>query len=233
MCIRLIAHTDGHSSSFEQAGRNGTSKPAPDFAANGPPVAVTIQIAEDLKHHIVAAMLRPGKASEAQGAIAMLKRPLERLRKTFAHAEFLLRSDGAFLTPEALDRAEDEGLEYLIPVPINSALRNLAEPWMKKAEVTVCEGGSHKDNQRYVVPHRRSSPKHEDRVCAKRGETENGIQALLQGLRFDLAICTKFLANPSRELLTMIDVRVFEHGRRIFLEAPRSSPSRPPSVMLR
>jgi hypothetical protein len=212
------------------------------------PVAVTIQIDDDPEHHVVAAILRPGNAWGAQGAIAILKRLVRRLRKTFPRAELLLRADGAFATPPVLDWAEDEGLEYLINLPINDVLRDRAEPWMKKArslqaasgktehvfgeffyrtkktwrhsrrvvlkaEVTICRGRDPKDNPRFVVTNRRRSPKHEYGVYARRGEMENRIKELLQGLRFDLTSCTRFLANQFREIVTVAALVLYQNLR--------------------
>jgi len=105
------------------------------------PVVVTIQIEDDPEHHVVAAILRPGNASGAQGAIAILKRLVRRLRKTFPRAELLLRADGAFATPPVLDWAEDEGLEYLINLPVNEVLRDRAERWMKQARKLHAKSG--------------------------------------------------------------------------------------------
>jgi phosphohistidine phosphatase SixA len=213
------------------------------------PVVVTIRIDDDPEHHVVAAILRPGNASGAQGALAILKRLAARLHETFPYAQLLLRADGAFATPEVLDWAEDEGLEYLINLPVNPVLRERAEPWMKKArrlqassgqtehvfgeffyrtqntwrrsrrvvlkaEVTVCEGRSPKDNPRFVVTNRQRSPQHEYKVYVGRGEMENRIKELLQGLRFDLTSCTRFLANQFREIITVAAMVLHQNLRR-------------------
>jgi phosphohistidine phosphatase SixA len=145
------------------------------------PVVVTIQVDDDPEHHVVAAMLRPGNASGAQGAIAILKRLVQRLRKIFPRAELLLRADGAFATPPVLDWAEDEGLEYLINLPVNDVLRDRAERWMKQARKLQASSGQTEHifaeffyrTQKTWRHSRRIVLKAEVTVCAGRSPKDN------------------------------------------------------------
>jgi hypothetical protein len=145
------------------------------------PMVVTIQIDDDPEHHVVAAMLRPGNASGAQGAIAILKRLIRKLREAFSRADLLLRADGAFATPELLDWAEDEGLEYLINLPVNDVLRDRAERWMKQARKLQSSSGQTEHvfaeffyrTQKTWRHSRRVVLKAEVTVCAGRSPKDN------------------------------------------------------------
>lgn len=60
-----------------------------------------------------------------------------------------------------------------------------------------------RDNPRFVVTSMRSSPEHVyEAVYCRRGEIENRIKELKDGLRVDLTSCTSFLANQFRVLMT-------------------------------
>ena len=72
-----------------------------------------------------------------------------------------------------------------------------------KAEVTRLPGKDPRDNPRFVVTNLRYTPRNAYKFYAKRGDAENRIKELKDGLRFDLTSCTRFCANQFRELLTM------------------------------
>ena len=70
-----------------------------------------------------------------------------------------------------------------------------------KAEVTVLEGREPRDNPRFVITNLRWGPKKVYRYYALRGDVENRIRELKDGLRFDLTSCCDFDANQLRLLL--------------------------------
>ena len=200
------------------------------------PMVTAIQFEEEAEQWLVAPVLRPGDAVGTDGAIAVLRRLVPRLRAAFPKARLLVRLDGAFATPEVFAWLETERLDYLVNMRRNSVLEGLAEPWMKevralwkksgqtehvfadieytsgkwdrarrvivKAEVTVQEGRSVRDNPRFVVTNLRSGPKACYLRYAARGDAENRLKELHHGLRFDLTSCTDFYANQFRNLLT-------------------------------
>jgi hypothetical protein len=71
-----------------------------------------------------------------------------------------------------------------------------------KAEVVVCEGHDNRDNARFVVTNMSGSPKAVYREYTRRGDAENRIKELKDGLCFDRTSCTRFDANQFRNLLT-------------------------------
>jgi hypothetical protein len=72
-----------------------------------------------------------------------------------------------------------------------------------KAEVVRHPGRTPKDNPRFVVTNLKHSPRHlyEAIYCA-RGDIENRIKELHQGLEIDRTSCSRFLANQLRGLLS-------------------------------
>jgi hypothetical protein len=92
---------------------------------------------------------------------------------------------------------------------IYSSVRYAARTWGRKrriivkAEVTRLEGRTPRDNARFVVTNMNGSARDiYERVYCARGEIENRIKELKNGLEIDRTSCTKFWANQFRVLLT-------------------------------
>lgn len=71
-----------------------------------------------------------------------------------------------------------------------------------KAEVVAYPNREPKDNLRFVVTNLRIRPKSVYRFYCQRGDAENRIKELKNGLGMDRTSCTRFLANQFRVLLT-------------------------------
>jgi hypothetical protein len=82
------------------------------------------------EQQLVAAILRGGRAPAAQGAVALLRRLLPRLRQAFPRARLRIRLDGGFASPEIFSFLEQEQLEYLVAIGRNSVLSRRAEPFL-------------------------------------------------------------------------------------------------------
>lgn len=87
--------------------------------------------------------------------------------------------------------------------------RYAAHSWKKtkrrviyKAEVVQLAGRKPRDNNRFVVTNLRSAPERVYEIYRMRGESENRIKELQNGLRLDRTSCTKFRANQLRVLMT-------------------------------
>ncbi len=74
---------------------------------------------------------------------------------------------------------------------------------MIKAEVVRLSGREPRDNARFVITHLRPSPRfvYEQVYCA-RGDSENRIKELHDGLQLGRTSCCRFWANQFRVLLT-------------------------------
>lgn len=84
-----------------------------------------------------------------------------------------------------------------------------------KAEVTRLTGRAPRDNVRFVVTSLRLTPEHVYDVYRQRGEMENRIKELKQGLSMDRTSCTSFFANAFRVLLTCAAYVLLQEMRRL------------------
>jgi hypothetical protein len=79
------------------------------------------------EQHLVAAMLRPGKAPTGLGALMMLRRIIGELQERFPRTRLLVRLDGGFAGPELLDFLDAVEVDYVIGLPANPVLKRAAE----------------------------------------------------------------------------------------------------------
>jgi len=82
-----------------------------------------------------------------------------------------------------------------------------------KAEVVVLEGREPRDNPRFVITNLTRSPRSVYHFYGLRGDAENRIKELKDGLRFDLTSCTSFLANQFRNLLVAAAYALYQQLR--------------------
>ena len=97
------------------------------------PTAGFIQFDDEPEQYLFAYVLRPGNANAKLGAIGMLRRILQRLRRAFPKAKVLVRLDGGFAGPEMFEFLETERVEYVVAMAENKVLKRFAEPLMKNA----------------------------------------------------------------------------------------------------
>jgi len=194
------------------------------------PLIVTAQV-DGGPHELLAAMLRPGRVHASAHALAVLKRLVARLRKEWPDAQIIFRADSGFAKPEIYDWCEDHRVGYLVSIAKNSTLLALAEPHMeasrteyrltrrKARQITdelYCAGSwrsyrrvivkaevmAQGDNPRFVVTNlTRPDAAALYQLYAARGDMENRIGELKNGLQMDRTSCHRFLANQFRVLL--------------------------------
>jgi hypothetical protein len=92
---------------------------------------------------------------------------------------------------------------------VYSSVRYAARTWPRqrriiiKAEVTRLEGREPRDNPRFLVTNLNGSSRDiYERIYCARGEIENRIKELKNGLAIDRTSCTNFWANQFRVLMT-------------------------------
>jgi hypothetical protein len=84
-----------------------------------------------------------------------------------------------------------------------------------KAEVVRHPGREPRDNPRFVVTNCKQSPRHVyEKKYRMRGDIENCIKELHNGLRFDRSSCSAFLANQFRLLATAAAYLLMQELRR-------------------
>lgn len=96
----------------------------------------------DPEQYLFHARLRPGVAKEVRGTIPLLRRTVERLRRTFRKARIRVRMDAGFAYPQIFDLLEELRVEYIIAMPANSVLSGRAERHMHAARTITERFGS-------------------------------------------------------------------------------------------
>jgi hypothetical protein len=194
------------------------------------PLIVTAQV-DGGPDELLATVLRPGRSHAGTGALTVLRRIVAKLREAWPEVRIIIRGDGGFARPELYDWCEQEGVHYLIGLPTNNRLRQLAKTYQRWAGVEYLLGDVEKvrrlhdvryaagswpherrvlikaevmsqgDNQRFVVTSLQGDPELLYDLYARRGEQENRIKELKRDLAIDRTSCQSFLANQFRVLL--------------------------------
>ena len=96
------------------------------------PVAGFLSFDQEVEQYLVTAVLRPGNATASLGAVGILRRLIERLKRAFPSAQIRVRLDGGFAAPEVLDFLDGEPkVEYLVNLAANAVLKRTVESTMK------------------------------------------------------------------------------------------------------
>ena len=91
------------------------------------PLLAYLTFNEEAEQHLVAAMLRPGKAPTSLGALMMLKRIIGDLQERFPRTRLLVRLDGGFAGPELLEFLDEVRVGYVVGLPSNAVLERASE----------------------------------------------------------------------------------------------------------
>jgi len=201
------------------------------------PMLGFVSFNDEPEQYLFTAVLRPGNAPAPLGAVGILRRILQRIRRLFPGAKIRIRLDGGFAHPELLDFLDGEpDVEYVAAMASNAVLKRRAKRAMRtarrlssrsgkteqvytetryaagtwshhrrviiKAEVVREEGKVPKDNPRFVITNQKQSPRwiYEKEYC-QRGDVENRIKELHEGVYLGRTSCTDFWANQFRVLL--------------------------------
>ena len=97
------------------------------------PVAGFLQFNDEADQYAFAYVLRPGDVSAHYGAISLLKRTIDKLRKAFGQVNIRVRLDGGFCSPEVLEFLDEQKVDYVVAIGKNSVLKEFAEPLMVEA----------------------------------------------------------------------------------------------------
>jgi hypothetical protein len=87
---------------------------------------------------LVSAVLRPGNAHAARGAMGVLRRIIRRLKQRFPHVQIVVRGDSAFAVPRVLRMLEElgrelGGLAYIFGLAQNAVLLRQGAPALAAA----------------------------------------------------------------------------------------------------
>lgn len=93
-----------------------------------------------------------------------------------------------------------------------------------KAEVVSHPGRLPRENVRFVVTNLRHKPENLYQVYRERGDTENRLKELFNGLSAGRTSCTRFVANQFRLLLTLGAYALMQELRRLVAPQLRARP---------
>lgn len=157
-----------------------------------------------LSGQLITALLRPGRAHAAKGAITILTRLVRAIRRRCPHASILVRGDSAFAMPRLLDRLEqldDEfgDVEYVIGVAKNSRLLAFAKPLRTSVEEEFADGRPFVRRFTWLSYASKSWPSERHVICkvehSSRGENPRFVVTTLDefspGLIYDVAYCAR------------------------------------------
>lgn len=177
--------------------------------------------------YLLASRLRPGTVPDAEGILPELKRLVPQLRKSFPKAPIRFRADAGFSAPDLYDHLEAESIDYLIgipahtcfepwltpllerakqrfadtsaPVRIFSSFRYRARRWPRRRRILVkVEVNPLGTNVRCVITNRYGRAAELFALYQGRGEVENRIDELKNGLKADRLSCSRYRANAFR-----------------------------------
>lgn len=97
------------------------------------PVAGFVTFNDESEQYLAAYVLRPGNAPATLGAIGILRRLLQRLRKAFPRAQLQVRLDGGFACTELFDFLDAQRVKYVVAMGRNNVLKQHAEALMEVA----------------------------------------------------------------------------------------------------
>jgi len=157
-----------------------------------------------LSGQLITALLRPGRAHAAKGAISILTRLIRAIRRRCPRAAILVRGDSAFAMPGLLDRldqlnAELGDVDYVIGVAKNSRLLELAEPLRSSVAEQFVDQQHFVRRFTWLSYASKSWPTKRAVICkvehSSRGENPRFVVTTLDefspGLIYDVAYCAR------------------------------------------
>ena len=98
------------------------------------PVMGLVSFNEEAEQYLCAAVLRPGNATAAVGAVGILRRLTQLIRYFFPGVQLRVRLDGGFAHPQLLAFLDAEpNLEYVVAMANNAVLKRKAKRAMRQA----------------------------------------------------------------------------------------------------
>ncbi len=98
------------------------------------PLLGFVRFDDEPEQYLFTAMLRPGNAPTKLGALGILRRIIDRVRRAFPKARLLVRLDGGFACPELFDFLDEQSrVDYVVAVAKNKVLERRARRCMAQA----------------------------------------------------------------------------------------------------
>ncbi len=209
------------------------------------------------------AYLRPSKIDAAKHARAILKLLVSYLRKHWPKVKITIRGDGGFARWRLMRWCDKNKVQYVLGLPTNSRLTELAESWTSQAlrqfeqaydkqrlfgEFQYAAGTWDRErrvivkaeylpagpNTRFVVTSLSDEPQQlYDRKYVVRGDMENRIKEQQLMLFADRTSCHEFQANQFRLLLSTFAYVLLAALRREFLSGTELAKAQADTIRLK
>lgn len=92
----------------------------------------------------VACILRPGKRPSGKEAAQVLRHVIRRIQANWPCVAITVRGDGHYGTPEVMELLESLGCSYILGLPGNTRLKEIAQPWCEDAATRWATTGKSK-----------------------------------------------------------------------------------------
>jgi len=115
----------------------------------------------------VAFLLRPGKRPSGAEAARVLRHVIRRIRANWPRVAITLRGDGHYGTPEVMDLLEGLGCRYILGLPGNARLKEIAHPWCEDAATRRALTGKDRMRRFFETSYAAKSWSRERRVIAR------------------------------------------------------------------
>jgi hypothetical protein len=211
-------------------------------------------------HHLLCAYLRPANIDPATHSWAILALLVKRFRQVWPNVKIIFRGDSGFCRWKMLRWCERHGVFYILGLTKNSRLKEMAKPFVDKAEqqfkttdrkqrlfADVEYGAYTWDKQRRVIvkaEHLELGPNLRfvvtnldgeartlyDQLYCKRGEAENRIKEQQLGLFADRTSCHEFVPNQFRVLLSAAAYVLLQHLREQALAGTELAEAQVPTI---
>ena len=136
-----------------------------------------IHIYEAMTGKPVAFLLRSGRRPSGVEAARVLRHVIRRIRANWPRVAIIVRGDGHYGTPEVMDLLERQNCSYILGLPGNTRLKEIAHPWCEDAATRRALTGRDRVRRFFQTSYAAGSWARERRVIARIEVTAMGADA--------------------------------------------------------
>jgi hypothetical protein len=136
-----------------------------------------IHIFEAASGKPVAFLLRPGRRPSGAEAARVLRHVIRRIRANWPRVAVTVRGDGHYGTPEVMEALEAMGCLYILGLPGNARLKQIAQPWCEDAATRRALAGKDRMRRFFETPYAARSWSKPRRVIARVEATAMGADS--------------------------------------------------------
>lgn len=136
-----------------------------------------IHIFEAASGKPVAFLLRPGRRPSGAEAARVLRHVIRRIRANWPRVAITVRGDGHYGTPEVMEALEAMGCLYILGLPGNARLKQIAQPWCEDAATRRALAGKDRMRRFFETSYAARSWSKAQRVIARVEASAMGADA--------------------------------------------------------